>query len=217
MIFKAVIFDLDGTLLNTIDDLGDSMNHVLESHGYPTHSIEQYKLKVGKGLRNLVTVSLPEQSRNDRTIDLCLENMRETYGSRWDNKTVPYQGIPELLDSLSEKHIRMAILSNKAHEMTLKITDRLLGKWKFESVFGERQGIPRKPDPASAVETLNILNINPEEVIYLGDSGTDMLTAKSAGMYAVGALWGFRDEYELSSHGAMMLIRKPSDLLILFG
>ncbi len=216
MSFKAVVFDLDGTLLNTIDDLGDSMNEVLASFGFPLHTIDQYKLLVGKGLVNLVTVSLPEDNRDEKTIDSCLIKMREAYGDRWSNKTSPYPGIPELLDSLTAKKIPMAILSNKVHQMTILIVEKLLGGWRFSPVFGERPGIPRKPDPLAAHEILNTLGLLPEEVVYLGDSGSDMLTAVNSGMYPVGALWGFRDESELSSHGAKMLINKPSDLLILF-
>ncbi len=214
--FKAVVFDLDGTLLNTIEDIGNSMNLVLESMGFPLHTIPEYKILVGKGMHNLVTSSLPPDSRDNRTVDICFEKMFEEYSSRWGDKTHPYPGIPELLDSLTEKEIKLAILSNKTHPITLLVVDKFLHKWNFEAVFGERPGVPRKPDPASAFEVMEILNIPGEEIIYLGDSGSDMETANSAGMYAVGALWGFRNADELMEHGAKLMIQTPEELLKLF-
>ncbi len=211
--YKAVVFDLDGTLLNTIDDLGNSMNAVLESKGLPIHEIPEYKYFVGKGLRNLVINVLPHEYRNESTIEECLDKMFEEYGSRWGDRTLPYEGIPELLDELTANGLKLAVLSNKMHALTLKIVDKFLGRWKFEAVFGERENIPRKPDPASAFEIISILGISPDEIIYLGDSGSDMETAINAGMYPVGALWGFRNADELMEHGARMMIKAPSDLL----
>jgi phosphoglycolate phosphatase len=126
--FKAVVFDLDGTLLDTIDDLGNSMNSVLQSMGFPQHSISEYKYFIGKGLRNLVTCVLPGNSRDDKTIDICLDRMFQEYGSRWRDKTLPYDGIPELLDALTERGIKLAILSNKAHHITMLVYDKFLFK-----------------------------------------------------------------------------------------
>jgi len=214
--FKAVIFDLDGTLLNTIDDLGNSMNSVLKSMNLPLHTIPEYKFFLGKGMRNLVTNVLPPEYRDEKTIDLCFDKMFNEYGNRWGDKTLPYPGIPELLDELTKKKIKMAILSNKIHHITLLVTEKFLGRWKFEAIFGERQGIPRKPDPASAFEIAEILHIPADEIIYLGDSGSDMETADNAGMYPVGALWGFRNADELLEHGAKVIIKTPAELLKLF-
>lgn len=214
--FKAVVFDLDGTLLNTIDDLGNSMNSVLESMGFPLHSIPEYKYVIGKGLRNLVTNVLPPESRDEKTIEHCLDKMFQEYGSRWGEKTLPYPGIPELLDKLAEKKIRLAILSNKAHHITMLVFEKYLSRWPFDAVFGERPGIPRKPDPAVAFEIIDILKIPAENIVYLGDSGSDMETAIKAGMYPVGALWGFRNAEELMEHGAKVMIQTPDELLKLF-
>lgn len=214
--FKAVVFDLDGTLLDTIDDLGNSMNSVLASMNFPLHTIPEYKYFIGKGLRNLVTSVLPPEARDEKTIDLCLDKMFKEYGGRWGDKTLPYPGIADLLDHLTAKGIRLAILSNKAHLITMKVFDKYLSKWPFEAVFGERPGIPRKPDPTVAFEIIEMLGIPADEIVYLGDSGSDMETANSAGMYAVGALWGFRNAEELMEHGARLMIQTPAELLKLF-
>ena len=211
--FKAVVFDLDGTLLDTLDDLADSMNYVLESNGFLIHEINKYKHFVGNGLRNLVTNALPIEYRNNETIDSAVKNMLKEYGKRWYNKTIPYAGIPELLDQLSARDIKLAILSNKEHNITLKIAEKFLSKWKFEVVFGERMGVPRKPDPASALEIIKILNIPADNIIYLGDSGSDMQTANNSGMYAVGASWGFRGAEELLKAGAQCIIDTPMELM----
>jgi len=213
MNYKAIIFDLDGTLLNTIDDLADSTNIVLKRMGYPTSDVEKYKYFVGNGVYNLVKRALPEDKRDDSTVKMCMDAMMEEYNRRLTNKTKPYEGIPELLDALSSKGIKMAILSNKPDAATKFIVGELLSKWNFQVVLGERQGVPRKPDPTAAYEVAQILDIQPEDFLYLGDSGVDMETANAAGMFAVGALWGFRDSEELRNGGARVLIAKPHELL----
>ncbi|MCL2154524.1 MAG: HAD family hydrolase [Leptospirales bacterium] len=211
--FKAVVFDLDGTLLDTLDDLADSMNYVLEANGFPIHDINEYKYFVGNGLRNLVTKALPIEHRNNEAIDSAFNNMLEEYRKRWYNKTTPYDGIPELLDQLAAREIKLAILSNKEHGITLKIVEKFLSKWKFEVVFGERMGVPRKPDPTSALEIIKILGTPADNIIYLGDSGSDMQTANNSGMYAVGASWGFRGTEELLEAGAQCIIDTPMELM----
>ena len=213
MKYQAVLFDLDGTLLNTIDDLSDSMNAVLEQRGFPLHTTEEYKLFIGNGIRNLVLRSLPEDKREDALIDSCTAAMKEEYNRRWDKKTHPYEKIPELLDGLREKGLKLAVLSNKADHFTKLIIEKFLSRWPFEAVFGERASVPKKPDPAAALEIAGLLNVSPSAFLYLGDSGTDMETAKAAGMYAVGALWGFRKADELLEHGAQTLIGSPLEML----
>jgi len=211
--FKAVIFDLDGTLLDTIEDLADSMNAVLAEAGYPLHGIQSYKYFVGKGMKNLVYNALPPEHRNEETIKVFTQKMKEEYAKRWNVKTRPYDGIPELLDILEVKRIDKAVLSNKPDNFTKIIIKELLPKWKFAVVFGERDSIPRKPDPTGALEIAHILNLKPHEILYLGDTGTDMKTAVSAGMYAVGALWGFREKDELIANRAKVVIEHPLELL----
>ena len=210
---KAIIFDLDGTLLDTVEDLANSMNTVLKHSGFPEHEIIDYKHLIGNGLKNLVEVSLPEEHRYMETVDRCLMQMKMEYANRWNERTRPYIEIPELLDELLQREIKMAILSNKSHDFTQKIVATLLSKWKFDVVFGERPLIPRKPDPQSSLEIAKVFGIPQEEFIFLGDSGVDMKTANAAGMLPVGALWGFRSADELILNGAKFLIKKPCELL----
>lgn len=213
MKFKAVIFDLDGTLLDTIDDLADSMNAVLAESGYPVHDTGAYKYFVGDGMRKLTERCLPEGRRSESEIDDHLARMRREYELRWDNKTRPYRGIPELLDRLTEKGVRMAVLSNKADEFAGRVVKKLLPDWDFEAVVGEKPSSPKKPDPAGAIAIAELLGTPCGEFLYLGDTDVDMKTAVSAGMYAVGALWGFRKADELVAGGARVLIPEPLALL----
>jgi len=213
MRYKAVIFDLDGTLLDTIEDLGDSMNSVLEKHGYPVHDLKAYKYFVGNGMRNLVLRALPENRRDSASVDQGLIEMQSEYAKRWADKTRPYPGIPALLDALTEKGIKLAVLSNKLDKFSNDIVKKLLPHWDFYPVYGERKGVPIKPDPAGALEIAGILGLSPEEFLYLGDSGVDMKTAVSAGMYAIGVLWGFRNAGELRENGANMIIADPLEVL----
>ncbi len=216
MKFKAVIFDLDGTLLDTLEDLADSMNTVLSAMSLPLIPLNEYKILVGKGMRNLVTSALPAEMRSEELIDRCYSAMFEEYGRRWCVKTRPYDGIPELLDGLASQGIPAAILSNKMDEITQLIVKKYLGRWKFEAVFGEREGVPRKPDPAGLLEIAGITGIPAAGIICLGDSGSDMTAAIAAGMYPVGALWGFRSRSELVGHGAEKVIETPPELLAMF-
>lgn len=212
--FQAVLFDADGTLLNTLDDLADSMNSTLAHFGFPTHDTEKYKYFVGDGMGNLVIRALPESTRQDPgLVSKCSTMMRETYDRNWNNKTKPYPGIPELLDGLVRSGIRMSILSNKPDQFMQKVARELLPAWNFDIVMGERPPIPRKPDPTSAIEIAKHIGIEPGRFLYLGDTATDMRTANGAGMFAVGALWGFRTADELTSNGARKLIARPPELL----
>jgi phosphoglycolate phosphatase len=213
MNFKAVIFDMDGTLLDTLADLADSMNQVLKNLGFPEHPREAYKYFVGQGMDILVRKALPPEHLNESLIPQCIEAMREEYGKIWDRNTRPYPGIPELLDALTQRKIPMAILSNKPHDFTRFVAAKLLAKWTFPVILGARPGVPKKPDPAGALEIADILKLSPKEILYLGDTGTDMQTANAAGMFPVGVLWGFRTKSELLAEGAKVLIKHPQELL----
>lgn len=211
---QAVIFDVDGTLLDSLEDLADSMDVVLRQNDFPVHSLDRYKYFVGNGMENLVRRARPEERRGDEALVAeCFDRMREEYAERWNAKTRPYEGIPELLDALAGLNVRMSVLSNKPHDFTRKVVGELLGRWRFDYVFGERLSVPRKPDPAAALEIAGLSGISPGRFLYLGDTATDMRTATAAGMFAVGALWGFRMADELLSAGAMALIRNPLELL----
>ncbi|MEW6184350.1 MAG: HAD family hydrolase [Thermodesulfobacteriota bacterium] len=209
----ALIFDLDGTLLDTLDDLADSMNLVLKRFGFPGHPPEAYKYFVGDGMEVLVQRALPITHRDQATISRCFSAMREEYALRWKTKTKPYPGIPDLLDALSQKRWPLTILSNKPHDSSRMVVAELLPRWDFRLVLGARPSVPKKPDPAGALEIAEKLGVSPEGFVYLGDTGTDMLTATRAGMFPVGVLWGFRQAEELKENGAKILLEKPLDLL----
>jgi phosphoglycolate phosphatase len=212
-IFKAILFDLDGTLLDTLKDLANSMNAVLSELGMATFPVDDYRYFVGKGLRELIRCVLPEEKINDQTIDKLLASMKIEYAKRWAENTKPYAGIPELLDELQKHVFPMAILSNKADEFTKIMVEKLLPDWKFQIVRGLENNMPPKPDPASALDIAHELKIKTREFIYLGDTDIDMQTANAAGMYAVGALWGFRTAQELKANGAKAIVETPLRLL----
>jgi phosphoglycolate phosphatase len=213
MSFKGVIFDLDGTLVDSLQDIADSMNAVLQSHNFPTHDLHAYKEFVGDGLRNLVRRVLPQANRGETLIDECYDAMIETYNNNCLNKTKPYDGVTELLDELVSRNLKLAIFSNKADQFTKKVVSVLLPKWNFAAVVGLTTEADKKPNPRIALRITDEMGLRPEETIYVGDSGVDMQTANNAGMIAVGVLWGFRSKQELTSHGAQHLLSHPSDLL----
>ncbi|MBI2192601.1 MAG: HAD family hydrolase [Planctomycetes bacterium] len=216
MRFHAVLFDVDGTLLDTLDDLAHSMNQVLAEKGYPTHPVPAYRYFVGEGVEKLVRSVLPPGRLDEATVSSCAAAMRAEYGRRWSEMTRPYEGIPPLLDALTALRVRLAVLSNKPDALTRAVVTRFLGRWRFEAVRGFLASMPRKPDPAAALQIARTLGLPPSEIVYLGDTRTDMATAVSAGMYPAGALWGFRTPEELLASGAKLLVQSPLDLLRLW-
>jgi len=215
MRFRAVLFDLDGTLLDTVDDLADSANAIFERAGFPKHPVSAYKIFVGEGLRRFIERALPADALDEETILRTMDAMREEYGRRWADKTRPYDGVNAMLDRLAELGVRASILSNKPDDFTKKCVAKLLPDRDFEIVMGAREGVPRKPDPAGAVEIASQMGLGAAEFLYLGDTNIDMRTALPAGMFAVGALWGFRDEAELREAGAQELVRTPAEVIAL--
>lgn len=213
MTLRAVLFDLDGTLLNTLDDLADSANLALRQLGLPKHPVEAYKRFVGGGIENLVCQAVPSRRHDPATLAECLKLTREHYLARWAVKTRPYDGVPQLLDDLTHRGIPMAIFSNKPDELTRLCVERLLANWRFEIVLGASPSLPKKPDATGALSIARHLQVEPAKVAYLGDTDTDMQTAVAAGMFPIGALWGFRDAEELLANGASVLIRRPCELL----
>ncbi|MBT5873378.1 MAG: HAD family hydrolase [Candidatus Latescibacteria bacterium] len=210
--FSAVMFDLDGTLLDTIKDLADSMNAVLEKLHLPPHDVASYKYHVGDGIEILARRVLPDNRQDAQTIKLCVEGMESEYEKRWYRSTA-YKGIPELLTALSERSIPLTVFSNKPDVFTRKVISTLLPDWSFNRVVGALEGVPKKPDPAGALKIASDLDIAPESFLYVGDTNTDMQTAVAAGMYPVGVLWGFRSSGELTDAGAKTLIAQPLELL----
>lgn len=211
--YKAVIFDLDGTLIDSLHDIADSMNKVLSKRGYPVHEYNAYRYFVGKGLRNLAENVLPEEERQTETIQSVFKDLMTEYGNNVVRKTVLYNGIPELLDELTNRGIKLAVLSNKAHELTTSIAEKILIKWNFDIILGSRSDIPRKPDPTGANICINELGFKHENILYVGDSGVDMQTAINAKLTSIGVTWGFRTRNELLENGAVHIIDKPSELI----
>ncbi len=210
---QAVIFDLDGTLLDTLDDLADSANRVLDQLGFPTHSVDAFRYFVGDGVGELVRQMLPEDRRDRQTMADITDGYRREYGQHWNVKTRPYDGIEAMLDELTARGVRIAVLSNKPDVYTQQCVSELLSSWRFDPVIGHHDGIPRKPDPAGAFQIADRLELSPAEIAYVGDTGTDMQTAVAAGMFAIGVVWGFRPEEELRSNGADAIAAEPRELI----
>jgi phosphoglycolate phosphatase len=214
MRFQAVLFDLDGTLLDTLADLAASMNAALSSLGYPEHPMDAYRHFVGDGVRTLAGRVLPEWARADGgRVNRLVEAMGVEYGKRLTATSEPYPGVLELLGKLSNAGVRMAVLSNKPHEAVQILIRHYFPGSGFFAVLGQQPGTPVKPDPAAALELSVTLGVPAEGFLFLGDTGIDMRTATAAGMTPVGALWGFRDRDELIGAGARWAIRHPLELL----
>jgi phosphoglycolate phosphatase len=212
---KSVLFDLDGTLVDSLADLADSMNRVLARQGLPPHPVQAYRHFVGDGMVNLVQRALPPGNHQQEFIQECVRKMRQEYALHWSDTTRPYPGIAELLDALANRGIEMAILSNKPDQLTQEAVRTLLPNWHFAAVAGARETIARKPDPAGALRIANLLHREPADFLYLGDTNTDMQTARAARMFAIGALWGFRTADELKKNGAQALLSIPIELCAL--
>jgi len=213
MNFKGVIFDLDGTMIDSLEDIADSMNAVLHNNKLPLHNLVSYKQFIGKGLRNLVTRALPETLRTEEMRSRCLKQMMEEYNTNCIHKTKPYDGIKDLLDELVSRDIKLSVFSNKADDLTQKIVLNLFSGWKFEEIIGLKTESLKKPNPQVALLISKKTGIPTENMIYMGDTGIDMQTANNAGMYAVGVLWGFRNQEELETNGARYIIAHPLDLI----
>ena len=213
MHFRAMIFDLDGTLLDTLDDIAEAANGVLAAMGFPTHPRDAYKVFVGEGMTSLALQALPATARDDATVAAWIPRVKEAFRKRWPTKTRPYDGIPELLDGLVLRGMKLAILSNRPDDLAKLMAGSMLSRWTFSPIHGACDGNPSKPDPTVALRIASDLGVAPEVCLFLGDSNVDMQAAASAGMFPVGALWGFRTREELLAHGAKKLVAHPKELL----
>ena len=213
MPFRATIFDLDGTLLDTLDDIANAANRVLAARGFPTHPNPHYRRFIGDGVVKLILRALPETHQDEATAQACVGAYAQEYELTWKAQTKPYAGVPEMLDALVLRGLKLAVLSNKPDHFTQQCVGELLAEWTFAVVLGASDEFPRKPNPASAIEAAKRLGVPPAECLYVGDSGIDMQTARAAHMCSVGALWGFRGKEELLKDGAQHLIDKPSEVL----
>ena len=212
---RAVLFDLDGTLLDTLQDLSDAVNAALSHLGHPVHPTDAYRTMVGSGIEHLLEAALPAERRNGAEVAVAVDLASRAYADGWRNATHPYEGVPELLAELDRRRIPTAVISNKPHPFTLLAVRHFFPNHPFGAVLGDRPGVPRKPDPAMALEAAAIMGVPPGDCLLLGDSGSDMRAARSAGMTAAAALWGFRGRAELESAGAEVLLTKPLGLLTL--
>jgi len=213
MPYPAVIFDLDGTLLDTLADIAESSNRVLASHGLRTFPVDDYRQWVGQGLRRLLERVVPPGEEQERMIAACIREFREVYSREWNVRTRPYPGVLELLGLLGSRGVRMAVLSNKPHEFARRCVEHYFADARFEAVLGEGNGIPPKPDPTGARMIIDRVGLAPEEFVYLGDTPTDVATAIAAGVLPVGVTWGFRPREELEAAGARYLIERPGELV----
>lgn len=212
MRIRSVIFDLDGTLLNTLDDLADACNRALARMGHPLHPTDAYRHFIGNGARMLCTRMLPEEVQSEEA-ERAHALFDEEYRDHMFDKTAPYPGIPALLEELVRRELLLGVVSNKPDIFVQSIVERYF-PGVFRAVSGPRDG-HAKPDPAGVLSVLERFGVPPEEALYVGDSDVDMLTARNAGVHSCGVLWGFRDRAELSAAGAEHLIREPGELLAL--
>lgn len=208
---KTIIFDLDGTLIDSLEDIAVCMNKVLEELNLPIHKIDDYKYFVGSGVDVLVNNALKDSSQEIK--NEVLKRFKKEYDQQLHAKTKPYEGIYELLDELKKLDYNLAVLSNKPHDFTIAYVDYLFKDYNFKEVHGQKQEVPRKPDPIGAINIAKALNIPCSEIFFVGDTMVDMQTAKSANMKAIGVLWGFRDEKELRDFGADFIVSNPLEIL----
>ena len=210
---KLVIFDLDGTLLNTIEDLGQAANYALERNGYATHSMASYPYFVGNGVRRLMTRVLPEDARDDETVDRVLGDFLEYYDVHCTDYTKPYIGMPELLQDLRDMGVAMAVASNKYQKAVDKIITHFYPDINFIAIEGHREGVNVKPDPSILFSILAKARAPKAEALYIGDSGVDMDAGRRAYIDTVGVTWGFRSKKELVEYHADAIVNNPVDIL----
>ena len=209
---KLVIFDLDGTLLNTIADLAQSTNHALHTLGYPTHEEAEYNFMVGNGINKLFERALPEGEKTEENVLRVRKEFIPYYDQHNADKSSPYPGIPELLADLQRLGIQLAVASNKYQSATIKLINHYFPEIHFSIILGQRENVPVKPDPAIVQEILSFTNISTEDVLYVGDSGVDMQTAFNASVTACGVTWGFRPRTELEKFAPAYIVDKAEDI-----
>lgn len=211
---KAVLFDLDGTLVNTLGDLALSVNYILHKYGHPTHKTEEYKKIVGNGNEVMMRRALPADKRNDREYVLKLRNeFYDYYKEHCADVSQVYDGIEELLKELKAQGILVAIVTNKAQIMTDVLVPKLMDKNIFSAIIGQRDGVPTKPEPHMPFLAMCEMDVNPDECLFVGDSNADMETGINCGNTPVGVLWGFRDRQELQVAGARFIVSSPCEIL----
>ena len=209
---KLAIFDLDGTLINSIEDLADAMNYALNKLGFQIHSLEKYHYFVGDGLKNLIARAIPENSRTNENFVKVQNLFSEYYSENYYKKTKIYDNIIELLNIIKSNDIKIAVASNKPDEFTKKIISKLFDKDLFDFVSGNKTDVPHKPNPQIINDLLNKLKISKENAVMIGDTNVDIFTGKNAEIRTIGCLWGFRDRAELEEAGADFIAKNPLDI-----
>lgn len=214
MVVRAALFDLDGTLTNTLSDIAGAMNRALRLHGLAEFPVNDYRYLVGDGAKKLAERACRGHRELEESV---LQEYRSYYRDHAQVETAPYDGVKGMLQELRQRGIKLAVLSNKPHEDTCAVVAHYFGDAVFEEVRGQVEGTPVKPDPTGALAIAGRMGLRPEEFIYLGDTATDMRCAVNAGMRPIGVLWGFRTAEELLASGAQALIEHPSQLVGLLG
>ncbi len=209
--YKAIIFDLDGTLLNTLDDLADSVNYALEQMAYPKRTLEEVRTFVGNGVKNLVIRAVPQTTCNDM-MEETLSIFKEHYSGNMLNKTRPYDGILELLAELKNQGYQMAIVSNKFDDAVKNLNNIFFSEF-IQVAIGESSSVAKKPSPDTCLKAMEELGVKAEDCLYVGDSDVDIQTAANSGVESISVTWGFRDEDFLRANGATEIIHKPMELL----
>lgn len=212
MTYKAIIFDLDGTLVNSIFDIADAMNSVLAQRNHQTYDYETYKTFIGHGLKSLIKNAIPKNEQSETTLEDCLKKMVQVYSEICTNKTRPYNGVLELLDALYSKDLKIGILSNKQDALTKKVAAELLPSY-IQPVIGLTKEHLKKPNPSVLISICKTLQVKPEEAIYVGDTNVDIQVAIAANIRPIGVSWGFRSVIELQEAGADTIINTPKELL----
>ncbi len=210
---KLAIFDLDGTLLDTIGDLAASCDAVMQMNGLPQHTTDEYRQMVGRGILRLVEAAIPEQMRSPEYVEKVRRDFVAYYLDHIDLHTHPYNGIPELINAMTERGVKIAVASNKFQAGTERLIRSFFPDVEFVAVLGQRVGVPLKPDPQIDLEIIEAAGVEPSETLHIGDSGVDMQTAHAAGVRAVGVTWGFRSREELTESGADVIVDHPEEIL----
>lgn len=212
MKFNAVFFDLDGTLVNSLEDLASCVNYVLKQKGYPTHKTECYKLFAGDGILKMIERAAPSELSDSPIILELKEMFMQYYAEHYADNTTAYEGLIDLVESLKKKGIKLAVVTNKAQEMAQKVVEKLFGN-SFDYILGLREGIPAKPDPTGIFMAMKELSVEPSECAFVGDTGMDVAGGVNAGAYPIGVLWGFREKDELVKFGAKEFASTAEELL----
>jgi phosphoglycolate phosphatase len=210
---QAVIFDLDGTLLDTLTDIADAANRALRAHGFSPHERQAYRWFIGDGSAILMARALPESQRTAETVQACLKSFIEDYNQNWHQATRPYDGLRNLLEGLRDRNIKLAVVTNKPHRFAVSMMAHYFGDYPFDPILGQQAGVPKKPHPGQALAAARSMGVRPDRCIFIGDSAVDMETGRNAGMHPVGAGWGFRTPAELMNTGALTVVQHPAGLL----